>query len=130
MHMPEKTPLTKWLNKKYLEWQTQEEESKTVIEFADYLNVNRSLLSYWMNGKRIPNEENCEKISVRLGNEIYDVLEIPRPNPYLQKLNRIWEFLPEDAQERISREAESYEAQNISKRVQTISKRRKASSNK
>lgn len=124
--MPKKTPLTKWLDKKYLEWQTQEEESKTVIEFADYLDVNRSLLSYWMNGKRTPNAENCEKISLKLGNEIYDVLEIPRPNPYLQNLNRRWEFLPEEVQKKFSDEAEKYETQNISDRVQQTSERRKA----
>ena len=38
MEMPEKTLLAKWLDKKYLEWQTNEGESKTVIEFADYLD--------------------------------------------------------------------------------------------
>jgi transcriptional regulator with XRE-family HTH domain len=119
-----------YLTKKFLEWQTELGARKTLEEFADYLNVSRPLLSFWMNGKRIPNAENLENISNILGNEIYDALDLPRPNPHLQKLNRVWEFLPEEIQERISREAESYEAQNISKRVQTISKRRKTSSNK
>jgi len=105
-------------------------ERKTLEDFADYLDVNRSLLSYWMNGKRIPNEENCEKISKKLGNEIYDVLELPRPNPYLQKLNRIWEFIPEETQKKFSEEAEKYEAQNVTERVQRVSKPRKITKTK
>jgi len=94
-------------------------QRKTLEDFADYLGISRPLLSFWINGKRVPNEENIEKISLRFGNEIYDVLDLPRPNPYLQKLNRIWEFIPE--------EAEKYETQNESERVQKVSKRRKTS---
>jgi transcriptional regulator with XRE-family HTH domain len=90
-----------YLTKKFLEWQTELGARKTLEEFADYLNVSRPLLSFWMNGKRIPNAENLENISNILGNEIYDALDLPRPNPHLQKLNRVWEFLPEEIQERI-----------------------------
>jgi transcriptional regulator with XRE-family HTH domain len=100
---------------------------KTLEDFADYLGISRPLLSFWINGKRVPNEENIEKISLRFGNEIYDVLDLPRPNPYLQKLNRIWEFIPEEIQKRFSEEAEKYETQNESERVQKVSKRRKTS---
>lgn len=114
-----------YLTKKFLEWQTELGARKTLEEFADYLNVSRPLLSFWMNGKRIPNIDNLENISNILGNEVYDVLDLPRPNPYLQKLNRLWEFLPEEFQKRISEEAESYETKNISERVQKTSKRRK-----
>ena len=122
--------LPDYLTKKFLEWQAQLGQRKTLEDFADYLGISRPLLSFWINGKRIPNDENIEKISLRFGNEIYDVLELPRPNPYLQKLNRIWEFLPEEIQRKFSEEAEKYETQNLSERVHTISKRRKTSSNK
>jgi transcriptional regulator with XRE-family HTH domain len=122
--------LHEYLTKKFLDWQASIGERKTLEDFADYLDVNRSLLSYWMNGKRIPNEENCEKIAKKLGNEIYDVLDLPRPNPYLQKLNRIWEFIPEDIQKKFSEEAERYEAQNVTERVQRVSKPRKITKTK
>lgn len=96
--MAEKTPLAKWLDKKYLEWQTQEGESKTVIEFADYLDVNRSLLSYWMNGSREPTDENLIKIGMKLGFEVYDFVNKKRPNRLLLYASRNWEYLSQKKQ--------------------------------
>jgi transcriptional regulator with XRE-family HTH domain len=101
--MAEKTPLAKWLDNKYLEWQTQEEERKTVIEFADYLGVNRSLLSYWMNGAREPSDENKLKIALKLGFEIYDILGKDRPNIYQIYVDTNWEKVPPEEQRRISK---------------------------
>jgi len=122
--------LPEYLTQKFLDWQATEGARKTLEDFANYLDVNRSLLSYWINGARVPSEENIEKISIKLGNEIYDVLDIPRPNIYLQKLTRIWEFIPEDVQKRLFDEAGRYETEDISKRVSKVSKRTKASRNK
>jgi transcriptional regulator with XRE-family HTH domain len=45
--------LPDYLTKKYLEWQAVIGQRKTLEDFADFLNVSRPLLSYWMNGKRI-----------------------------------------------------------------------------
>ena len=114
-----------YLTKKFLEWQTELGARKTLEDFADYLNVSRPLLSFWMNGKRIPNADNLENISAILGNEIYDVLDLPRPNPHLQKINRLWEFLPEEIQIKLAKETEKYETQNELHRVQRPSKQRK-----
>ena len=107
-----------YLTKKFLEWQTELGARKTLEDFADYLNVSRPLLSFWMNGKRIPNADNLENISAILGNEIYDALDLPRPNPHLQKINRLWEFLPEEIQIKLAKETEKYETQNELHRVQ------------
>ena len=117
--------LPDYLTKKFLEWQTSLGARKTLEDFADYLEVSRPLLSFWMNGKRIPNQENIEKISLLLGYEIYDVLDLPRPNPHLQKINRLWEFLPEEIQIKIAKEIEKYETQNESHRLQKSPKQRK-----
>lgn len=111
--MAEKTPLSKWLDKKYLEWQTSEEESKNVSEFADYLDVNRSLLSFWMNGSREPNEENLIKIALKLGFEIYDVIGEDRPNILHLYTSRNWEKLPQKAQLEISKIIAKYSTEPI-----------------
>ncbi len=118
--------LPEYLTKKFLDWQAAEGERKTLEDFADYINVSRPLLSFWMNGKRIPNKEACEKISIKLGNEIYDVLGKPRPNPYKQVIDRVWDFIPEEIQKRLSDEAEKYEAESMFDRVSKTSKPRKA----
>ena len=119
-----------YLTKKFLEWQTELGARKTLEDFADYLNVSRPLLSFWMKGKRIPNADNLENISAILGNEIYDALDLPRPNPHLQKINRLWEFLPEEIQIKLAKETEKYETQNELHRVQKLPKQRKVTKHK
>jgi transcriptional regulator with XRE-family HTH domain len=113
MDMAEKTPLSKWLDKKYLEWQIKEEESKNVTEFADYLGVNRSLLSYWMNGSREPSEDNLIKIAFKLGFEVYDILGQKRPNILHLYASRNWDKLPEKEQIRIAQIISKYSSEHL-----------------
>lgn len=108
MEMPEKTPIAKWLDRKFLEWQTNEGESKTVSEFADYLDVNRSLLSFWMNGSREPNEDNLIKIAFKLGFEVYDVLEKKRPNILHLYASRNWDKAPKKVQQDLAKIISKY----------------------
>jgi len=115
-----------WITLKYVEWQAKEGRRTTIEEFAAYLGTSRPLVNMWMNGNKKPGKENIKILAELFGNEIYDILEIPRPNPYKQVIDRVWEFLPEDFQKRISEEAEKYEAKNISDRVSKTSKQRKA----
>lgn len=70
-----------YIEKKYLEWQTQQGKRKSIEEFAVFLGVSQPTLSLWMNGRRKPSERIADHLANILGNEIYDVLEIERPNP-------------------------------------------------
>jgi len=120
-----------WITQKFLEWQAKEGKRKTLEEFSAYIGVSRPLLNMWMNGtKKKPGIENVKMLSEIFGVEIYDILEIPRPNPYLQKINRLWEHLPEDIQKRLAEEAEVYETTNETLRVQKVSERKKTAKNK
>lgn len=118
--------LPQFLTEQFVIWQAKERGRRTLEDFANYLDVNRSLLSYWINGSRVPSKENIEKIAYRLGNEIYDVLEMERPNAHLQKINRLWEFIPEDIQIKIADEAAKYEIQNEQNRLSKAPKPRAA----
>lgn len=69
----------KWLTKKFLEWQTQSGEKKTVTEFADFLGVSRDTLNKWFNGQRRPRGTNVDVLAAKLGPEIYDILGLRRP---------------------------------------------------
>ena len=112
-----------WITRKYVEWQAKEGRRKTIEEFAAYLGTSRPLVNMWMNGNKKPGKENVKILAELFGNDIYDVLELPRPNPYKQVIDRVWEFLPEDFQKKISEEAEKYEEKNLSERVSKASKR-------
>jgi transcriptional regulator with XRE-family HTH domain len=115
-----------WITRKFLEWQANEGRRKSIEDFAAYIGVSRPLLNMWMNGNKKPGKENIKLLAEIFGNEIYDILDLPRPNPYLQKLNRLWENLPEEIQKKIAEQAEVYETQNELQRAKTPHQRRKA----
>lgn len=114
-----------WINRKFVEWQASQGKRKTVEEFAIYLGVSRPLLNMWMNGNKKPGRENINLLSEIFGNEVFDILGLPRPNPYLQRVNRVWEFLPEAIQKRIAEDAEKYETTNEVQRTEEAHQRRK-----
>ncbi len=119
-----------FLEKKYLEWQLKEVGRKTIIQFAAYIGVSQPILSMWMSGKKRPGTENIRLLAEIFGDEVYDSLSIPRPNPYLRLATENWEFMSEEKQKQISsmiaEEAAKYEAKRSANGVQTVSKREKA----
>ena len=115
-----------FLEKQYLEWQVKVGR-RTIVEFSAYIGVSQPILSMWMNGKKRPGTENIKLLADIFGVEVYDSLSLPRPNPYQERANRVWEFLPEDVQKRIAEEAEQYEAENLLHRTEKSDKRRKTS---
>lgn len=119
-----------FIEKKYLEWQNREGKRKSVEEFAMYIGVSQPAISHWMSGKRTPSAQTAHLLAEIFGDEVYDVLGLQRPNPYLQLVNRRWEFLDEATQKRIAEEVAGYETQNENERVQKTPKPRKAGSHK
>jgi len=118
----------------FLEWEkTQPKKRSSFSAFARWLsdNSNNTLIKQqnvdaWINGTIPKDYKYVFALAEKLGDWIFDSLGFPRPNPYQQKLNRLWEFLPEEFQKRITEEAETYETKNISERVHKVSKQRKA----
>lgn len=97
-----------FLEKQYLTWQQNAGKRKSLEEFAAYLGISQPLLSLWLNGHRRPGHENIELLTNLFGPEIYDALNLPRPDPDLQTLSRLWPSLPEQARHAIREQAEKY----------------------
>lgn len=74
-----------FLEKKYLEWQLKEEGRKTIVQFAAYIGVSQPILSMWLSGKKRPGVDNIKLLAEIFGDEVYDSLGLPRPNPYLHR---------------------------------------------
>lgn len=119
-----------FMEKKYLEWQLKEEGRRTIVEFAKYLGISQPLLSQWLSGKKRPGANSIQFLVELYGNEVYDALGKERPNPYLQVVNRHWEFLDEDTQKQIAEKVAGYETQNDAERVHKASKPRKVTKHK
>lgn len=120
-----------WITRKFLDWQAQQGKRKTVDDFAAYIGVSRPLLNQWMNGNiPRPGRENINRLAEIFGFEIYDVLELPRPNPLLHKISKIWERIPPDKQQQLAELAEKIEMKNDAQRLQDTSKRTKKAPHK
>lgn len=102
-----------WITRKYLEWQADSGERKTIEEFAAYLGVSRPLLNMWMNGNITkPGRQNIKMLVQIFGLEVYDAIGEKRPNPYLHRIEQIFENIPPDKQQRLAEQAERYETEN------------------
>jgi transcriptional regulator with XRE-family HTH domain len=104
-------PFSVLLERKFLEWQI-EKGRISQAEFARIIGVSRASLTMWMNGTHLPDLESAKKIANVLGPEIFEALGLPRPNPYLQKINQIFERLSAEQQQKLAEDAERYETHN------------------
>lgn len=103
---------SQFLEMKFLEWQRQEGGRRTVKEFAAYIGVSQSTISMWWNEGRKPEGENLLKLAIKLGMEVYDILEKPRPDSDLHYIQVAWEDLDPAARKAIREQAEKYAAKN------------------
>lgn len=62
----------------------------------------------WMNGRRRPGPEYIKRLDELFGPEVYDALEIERPDPTLRYIENNWERLDIDQQKAIYEEIAKY----------------------
>lgn len=68
-----------WMNRAFLDWQSQSGSRKSIREFSEYLKVDYSLLTKWLSATAAPGNENVIILGNRLGPKIYDLRGWPRP---------------------------------------------------
>lgn len=122
-------PFTTLLERKFLEWQLETGGRKSQAEFAQYIGVKRGTLTMWLNGDHFPERDNVNKLANVLGNEVYDALDLPRPDPNLQSINYRWPNISPERQRKLAELAQQYEAESHEQNTKAASKRRKPSSN-
>ncbi len=82
--------VSRYLDKRYLEWQLESGEIRSKKEFAEYLDVRESTLGHWMNGRRIPNYDFATILAEKLSAEVYAVCGYLPPDPFLQTFIVAW----------------------------------------
>lgn len=102
------TKVKDYFTKAFLNWQNKSGERKTLGEFAEYLGEKISTVSMWMSGDRSPDREKIEKIFELLGPEIYDALDLPRPDPRLLYIKKHWNETSEDSKKKIAEEVAKF----------------------
>ena len=68
-----------WLFHKYLDWQGEMGQRKSVTAFAAYVGVSQPQMTAYLKGDYLPKGENLGKMAAVLGVEVYDVMGMPRP---------------------------------------------------
>jgi transcriptional regulator with XRE-family HTH domain len=102
---------SQFLQLKYLDWQQQEGRRRTVKEFAAYLGFATSTISTWWNDpEKVPDNESLEKLAIKLGIEVYDALDLPRPDPDLLAIQRAWHQLDTKTRTALREQAQKYTA--------------------
>ena len=127
--MTEKSAFSSLLLRYFLNWQVKQGKRANLDDFADLLGYSRPTISMWLNGTRTPGLDAVEHLASIMGLEIYDALDLPRPNPYLQKINQVFERLSPEHQQKLAEDAERYETKTNEANTKTAPKRRKTSSN-
>lgn len=102
------TRLGDFLTQKYLTWQAEIGEKRTIEEFAMFIGISRPLLNMWMNGKRKPSEQKIKILSALFGDDVYDALGKERPDPDLTYLQAHWINTPPEARKAMREIAEKY----------------------
>ncbi len=73
-----------WLESKYQEWLKQQPEKQSYYSFARYLEVAHSSLTQWASGVSRPEGDDLAKLAGKLGPEVYELADQPRPSGYAQ----------------------------------------------
>lgn len=97
-----------WLELNFLEWQTQIKKRASLQDFADHIGYSRPLISMWLSAQRLPTDEGVARLAELFGPEIYDILNLDRPDPDLQRLTKIWKDIPENIRQSLLEQGEQY----------------------
>jgi transcriptional regulator with XRE-family HTH domain len=97
-----------WINRQFVLWQADQGKRKTIDEFASYIGISRPLLNMWMNGNRKPGTNNIKLLADLFGMEVYDVLDLPRPDPDLHYIQNNWIDLKPEHRKALRETAEKY----------------------
>ena len=95
-----------WLEQQYIRWQANRKKRGSIREFSRWLVIDHRLVTRWMNGERRPGDNNVERLSEKLGQEVYDAMGLSRPDPELRRINAVWDALPDQERIRLANLAE------------------------
>ena len=108
------------------EWRKRQTLTKgktSVSEFANFLNYSQTTVSLWLNGDREISEEALlailSKLTELLGYEIYDELEIPRPDALYEYVNENWKNAPLEERIKVAKIIRKYSNKPLPNETET-----------
>jgi hypothetical protein len=77
-------------------WQAEMGEHKSMVDFAEYLDMPYDSVKQWMGGFQSIPDKHLAKLSEKLGPEIYEVLGVKPPGKFRSLATRIVTAIAED----------------------------------
>jgi len=75
-----------WFNRAYKRWSRSQAGEEDFIAFCDLLGYPLSKVLGWMHGEFLPEGPEVLSIAGTLGIKVYQVLDLPKPDPELMKI--------------------------------------------
>lgn len=75
-----------WFNRAYKRWSRSQAGEEDFIAFCDLLGYPPSKVLGWLHGEFLPEEPEVLSIAGILGVEVYQALDLPKPDPELIKI--------------------------------------------
>jgi len=75
-----------WFNRAYKRWSRSQAGEEDFIAFCDLLGYPPSKVLGWLHGEFLPKEPEVLNIAGILGIKVYQVLNLPTPDPELLKI--------------------------------------------
>lgn len=99
----QRTPFSRWLDNKFLDWQKKMGGTQYLSDFADYIDFPAPTVSMWINSKREPKGyQVIRKLADKLGEDVFVVLSQANDiDPLLQFIAQHWDRLPDEVRHSI-----------------------------
>lgn len=107
-----KSKFSNWLERQYIEWQIQAGHRKTISEFAEWLGFRQSIVSLWMNGDRTPGHDSADRLALRLGSQVYDLLGLTPSDLRRVHIDEVLKYLTDDQINNIVNQVDRYLREN------------------
>ena len=82
-----------WFTRAYKRWSRSQAGEEDFIAFCDLLGYPPSKVLGWLHGEFLPEEPEVLSIAGIFGTDIYEVLDLPKPEPQLLKIYKSFAHL-------------------------------------
>jgi transcriptional regulator with XRE-family HTH domain len=89
-------------------YEVQSGRRVTQEEFAKYIGVTQQNVSNWISGKYPPSSDHLKALARAFGPEVYDALDLERPDPIYEFLSTYWSELNDEIKRQIHDEVTLY----------------------
>jgi len=82
-----------WFNRAYKRWSRSQAGEEDFVAFCDLLGYPPSKVLGWLHGEFLPEELEVLSIAGIFGTDVYEVLDLPKPEPQLLEIYKSFAHL-------------------------------------